>query len=134
MCSNLENVTSERRGSICSQMVCSMNFKGFSFNKWDIFPLYSLHIDSLSFVLFSRNRSCAHAASRQGRLVWPALNLTTGNDKTRRILTHVLGHRETGSCGEMVNVFLNTDSNVIISKSAEPSRPGGRGIDRHFTS
>lgn len=34
----------------------------------------------------------------------------------------------------MVNVNLNRGGNVIISKSAEPSRPGGRAVDDHFTS
>lgn len=101
--------------------------RGFAFNKWDIFPLYSLHIDSLSFVL-PRNRGCAHA----GCLA--SFEYYHRHGKTARLLTQGLGQREMGSCGEMVNVNLNRGGNVIISKSAEPSRPGGRGVDGHFTS
>lgn len=37
VCSNMENVKCRHRGSICHQIVCSMNVKGFAFNKWDIF-------------------------------------------------------------------------------------------------
>lgn len=90
--------------------------RGFAFNKWDIFPLYSLHIDSLSFVL-PRNRR-AHA----GCLA--SFENYHRHGEAMRLLTQWLGQREMGSCGEMVNVNLNRGGNVIISKSAEPSRPG----------
>lgn len=61
--------------------------------------------------------------------------------KTARLFDTGLGQREIGSCVEMVNVNLNRGGNVIISKSAEPSRPGvgvggvgGHTIVDHFTS
>lgn len=62
--------------------------------------------------------------------------------KTARLFDTGLGQREIGSCVEMVNVNLNRGGNVIISKSAEPSRPGvgggggvgGHTIVGHFTS
>ncbi len=91
--------------------------RGFAFNKWDVFPLYSLHIDSLSFVLL-RNRHCAHAGCLASSEYYHR------HGKSTRLLTQGLGQREMGSCGEMVNVNLNRGGNVIISKSAEPSRPG----------
>ena len=91
--------------------------RDFAFNKWEIFFLYSLHIDRLSFVL-PRNRGCVHA----GCLA--SFEYYHRHGKTVRHLTRGLGQREMGSCGEMVNVNLNGGGNVIISKSAEPSRPG----------
>lgn len=91
--------------------------RGFAFNKWDIFPLYSLHIDSLSFVLL-RNRHRAHASCLA------SFEYHHEHGDAVRLLTRGLGQREIGSCGEMVNVNLNRGGNVIISKSAEPSRPG----------
>lgn len=55
--------------------------------------------------------------------------------ETARLFDTGLGQREMGSCGEMVNVNLNRGGNVIIFKSAEPSRfRGGHAIDGHFTS
>lgn len=83
-----------------------------------------------SFVL-PRDRGCEHAAS-QGCL--SSFKYYHRPCKTWRLLTRGLGQREMGWCGEMVNVNLNRGGNVIISKSAEPSRPGGRAVDGHFTS
>lgn len=54
--SKMANVRYMHSGSICSQIICSMNVEG----KRDIFPLYSLHIDNFYFVL-SWNKGCAHA-------------------------------------------------------------------------
>lgn len=78
-----------------------------------------MHIDSFSSVL-PIIRPCAHA-------VWwlfGQLEYYHSHSKTARLLTHMLGQRKMGSCAEMVNVNLNRGGNVIISKSAEPSRPG----------
>ena len=83
VCSNVENIRHMHRGSICSQIVCSMNFKGVAFNKWDIFPLYSLHIDRLSFVL-PRNRGYARRLFGQLWILPQAARLLTkGNGVVR---------------------------------------------------
>lgn len=79
-----------------------------------------MHVDSLSFVL-PRIRRCANADC----LVSFEFYHTPG--KTARLFDTGLGQREIGSCVEMVNVNLNRGGNVIISKSAEPSRPGAGG-------
>lgn len=76
-----------------------------------------MHIDSLPFVLPGKRRR-AHAG------VQASFEYYHRHGKTARLLTHRLGQRKMGSCGEMVNVNLNRGGNVIISKSAEPSRPG----------
>ena len=109
-------------------MHCLINLGLFVLNKTDIFSvhLFSLYIDRLS-LSPPRNNSCSCSPY--------LLSLEYYHRQLDgEAFDTGLGQREMGSCGETVNVNLNRGDNVIISKSAEPSRLGGRVVDGHFPS
>lgn len=57
------------------------------------------------------------------QVVWPDLNVSTGAAKPPGS-DPPAGTKEMRSCAERVNANLNRGGGAIISKSAEPSRPG----------